>query len=385
MQTEKHVKIDFSSVPMDISSFLHLEHKSEYRFLYIGRDNDLLQLLSNTFTEGSSVATFKEAQQALYKDQFLDNPVDVIFIDLHLDNKEFGKICRSIQQRKLAIEIPIIYNQERLTSKKINITRQLHLIEESGVVDDVVDLKRNVQVLADKITFLKQVKRRTTHISVFRQILKKCRIPAQMPISGKRVFDIVLSLLGILFLAPVFLLIALAIKLESRGPVFYISMRAGKGFKMFKFYKFRSMVSDADKKVQDLIHLNQYSDSSEGPKFFKINNDPRVTRLGRFLRKTSLDELPQLFNVLKGDMSLVGNRPLPLYEAETLTTNEFVERFSAPAGITGLWQVEKRGKEEMSTEERINLDISYAKKYSLLYDLRILAHTPAALFQKSNV
>lgn len=385
MQTEKHVKIELTSVPMDFSAFLHLERKSEYRFLYIGKDKDLLQLLNDTFVEGTSAATFSEAQHSLQRDQFLDNPVDVIIIDQLLDHKELGKICKAIQQKKLPAEIPVIFNQERLTSRKINIARQLHLIEESGVVDDVVDLKNNLHVLADKITFLKQVKRRTIHTSVFRQILKKCRIPAQSPISGKRFFDIVCSLLGILLLAPVFLLIALAIKLESKGPIFYISLRAGKGFKVFKFYKFRSMVSDADKKVKELIHLNQYNDSSEGPRFFKINNDPRVTRLGRFLRKTSLDELPQLFNVLKGDMSLVGNRPLPLYEAETLTTNEFVERFSAPAGITGLWQVEKRGKEEMSTEERINLDISYAKRYSLLYDLKILANTPAALLQKSDV
>lgn len=385
MQTEKHVKIELTSVPMDYSAFLHLERKSEYRFLYIGRDKDLLQLLNDTFIEGTSAATFSEAQQTLHRDQFLENTVDVIIIDQLLDHKEFGKICKAIQQKKLAAEIPVIFNQERLTSRKINLARQLHLIEESGVVDDVVDLKNNLHVLADKITFLKQVKRRTIHTSVFRQILKRCRIPAQSPISGKRIFDIVCSLLGILILGPVFLLIALAIKLESKGPVFYISLRAGKGFKVFKFYKFRSMVSDADKKVKELIHLNQYNDSSEGPRFFKINNDPRVTRLGRFLRKTSLDELPQLFNVLKGDMSLVGNRPLPLYEAETLTTNEYVERFSAPAGITGLWQVEKRGKEEMSTEERINLDISYAKRYSLLYDLKILANTPAALLQKSNV
>lgn len=385
MQTEKHVKIELTSVPMDFSAFLHLERKSEYRFLYIGRDKDLLQLLNDTFIEGTSAATFSEAQHSLHRDQFLENPVDVIIIDQLLDHKQFGKICKAIQQNKLAAEIPVIFNQERLTSRKINIARQLHLIEESGVVDDVVDLKNNLHILADKITFLKQVKRRTIHTSVFRQILKKCRIPAQPPISGKRIFDIACSLIGILLLSPVFVLIALAIKLESKGPIFYISPRAGKGFKVFKFYKFRSMVSDADKKVKDLIHLNQYNDSSEGPRFFKINNDPRVTRLGRFLRKTSLDELPQLFNVLKGDMSLVGNRPLPLYEAETLTTNEFVERFSAPAGITGLWQVEKRGKEEMSTEERINLDISYAKRYGLLYDLKILANTPAALLQKSNV
>jgi lipopolysaccharide/colanic/teichoic acid biosynthesis glycosyltransferase len=145
------------------------------------------------------------------------------------------------------------------------------------------------------------------------------------------------------------------------------------------------MQVDADKKVEEYAHLNQYYVSAEGPKFFKISNDPRITKVGRFLRNTSLDELPQLFNVLKGEMSLVGNRPLPLYEAATLTTNEYVERFMAPAGLTGLWQIKKRGKADMSTEERISLDIAYARKYNVLYDFWIMANTPKALFQKSDV
>ena len=122
----------------------------------------------------------------------------------------------------------------------------------------------------------------------------------------------------------------------------------------------------------------------EYQKNMKLQNDPRVTRVGKFLRKTSLDELPQLINVLLGDMSLVGNRPLPLYEAATLTTDEWAKRFLAPAGITGLWQIKKRGNKDMSVEERINLDIYYANKYNFAYDLWIMANTPTALIQKTN-
>jgi lipopolysaccharide/colanic/teichoic acid biosynthesis glycosyltransferase len=145
------------------------------------------------------------------------------------------------------------------------------------------------------------------------------------------------------------------------------------------------MVADADRQIDSLEHLNQYSDNQESHvKFLKIINDPRITKVGRFLRKTSLDELPQLFNVLKGDMSLVGNRPLPLYEASTLTTNAYVPRFMAPAGITGLWQVTKRGHKQMSVNERINLDILYAKKRSMILDLKILLLTPMALFQDAD-
>ena len=119
--------------------------------------------------------------------------------------------------------------------------------------------------------------------------------------------------------------------------------------------------------------------------FIKIQNDPRITRVGQFIRSTSIDELPQLWNVLKGDMSLVGNRPLPPYEAERLTQDESILRFKAPAGITGLWQVEGRGKKEVSEAERKNFDIRYAQEYNWRMDLNILARTLPAALQEANV
>ena len=190
-----------------------------------------------------------------------------------------------------------------------------------------------------------------------------------------------IALVAIAFLAPIFMVIAIAVWSESKGPVFYISKRAGRGYRIFNFYKFRTMFDGADRHMAEFAHLNQYQGTRE-PLFFKINNDPRITRVGRFLRNTSLDELPQLINVLIGDMSLVGNRPL--YEAETLTTDALAKRFLAPAGITGLWQIKKRGKEEMSGEERISLDIDYANNSNFLYDLWIIANTPQALIQRVN-
>ena len=146
------------------------------------------------------------------------------------------------------------------------------------------------------------------------------------------------------------------------------------------------MVVEADHKLSHLMDKNQYGSSRKSnPVFFKISNDPRITHFGKFLRNTSLDELPQLFNVLKADMSLVGNRPLPLYEAKVLTTDRHAERFNAPAGITGLWQISKRGQKEMSAEERIALDIDYARHNSFVQDLQIMLKTPKALIQKDNV
>jgi lipopolysaccharide/colanic/teichoic acid biosynthesis glycosyltransferase len=171
--------------------------------------------------------------------------------------------------------------------------------------------------------------------------------------------------------------------------VIYNSKRVGAGYRIFDFYKFRSMRSDADKMLHEIAGLNQYaneSDKKDGkPSFVKFKNDPRITKFGSFLRKTSIDELPQLFNVLIGDMSLVGNRPLPLYEAEQLTTNEWSTRFLGPAGLTGLWQISKRGKQDMSETERKELDNYYATNYSVFLDLKIIIKTIPALFQKENV
>ncbi len=205
---------------------------------------------------------------------------------------------------------------------------------------------------------------------------------------GKRAFDLVLSLALILPLSPLLLIVALIIKMDSKGPIIYTSKRVGTGYRVFDFYKFRSMRIDAEKELDNLSSQNQYKqarNAGELSVFVKIKDDPRITRFGNFIRNTSIDELPQLFNVLKGDMSLVGNRPLPLYEAELLTSNEWSMRFLAPAGVTGLWQISKRGAKVVSATERKKLDNFYAQKYSFWLDLRILFRTIPALFQKEKV
>lgn len=201
----------------------------------------------------------------------------------------------------------------------------------------------------------------------------------------KRLFDIFVSGILLLLLLPFMGLIALLIKLDSKGPVIYKSKRAGTGYRIFSFYKFRSMRVDADKELANLASMNQYGGEGENTAFVKIRRDPRITKFGAFLRNTSIDEIPQLFNVLRGDMSLVGNRPLPLYEAQMLTSDEWAMRFLGPAGITGLWQVSKRGKSEMSDEERRQLDNQYAKYHSFLMDLKIILKTIPALIQSEQV
>jgi lipopolysaccharide/colanic/teichoic acid biosynthesis glycosyltransferase len=254
--------------------------------------------------------------------------------------------------------------------------------------DDCIDTNFNPEKLNYWIDFLRLFKKLSKENSSDKSQFDKLSISR-----SKRLFDIIVSSVILLFASPIMMLVAVIIKLESGGSIFYVSKRAGMGYKVFNFLKFRSMSTGADKELSKLLHLNQYGgggvevkdDNGSNPVFFKIKNDPRITRFGKFLRDTSIDELPQLINVLRGDMSIVGNRPLPLYEAQQLTKDQAALRFMAPAGITGLWQVTKRGKAEMSEDERIALDIQYAKEYSFIYDLKLLFKTIPALLQEEKV
>ncbi len=232
--------------------------------------------------------------------------------------------------------------------------------------------------ICERIEFLRKYKAEMLDLNVNETDTLKVRMSP-----FKRFLDVSIATTCICMASPILLLTAALISLESKGPVIYRSERSGTGYKIFNFLKFRSMYADADQKLNEIQHLNQYAEKDAA--FLKVKNDPRITRVGRFIRKTSIDELPQLFNVLKGDMSIVGNRPLPLYEAEKLTKEDWAYRFIAPAGITGLWQVSKRGQDDMSAEERIGLDVDYAKNNSFWFDLKLLLKTPFAIIQKENV
>ena len=184
----------------------------------------------------------------------------------------------------------------------------------------------------------------------------------------KRLLDVVGSAFGLALLSPLFLIVALAVRLSSRGPAIFVQKRCGLGGRVFRFYKFRSMVPDAEKRKAELVHLNEM----QGPAF-KMRRDPRVTKVGAILRKTSIDELPQLWNVLKGDMSLVGPRPPTIDEVE-LYTHRQAQRLSVMPGITGLWQVS--GRNNVREFERwIDLDLEYARRQSLSLDVQILLKT----------
>lgn len=251
-------------------------------------------------------------------------------------------------------------------------------------IDDCYTVPVDWIMLETRLGFLNQFKPRVLEAS---NRVKPENYRVGIPFE-KRLFDMVGALTGIVLTAWIWGPVMLAIWLESRGPVVYKSKRVGYGYQVFEFLKFRSMYAGADERLQEIQHLNQYNkETIKGyPVFVKIPRDPRITRVGRFIRKYSIDELPQLINVLRGEMSLVGNRPLPLYEAETLTRDEWSARFLAPAGLTGLWQVTKRGRAAVTAEERIRLDIAYSqKKYSVWDDLKIVFKTFSAFIQKEDV
>ena len=193
----------------------------------------------------------------------------------------------------------------------------------------------------------------------------------------KRLIDIVGSLCGIILLSPLFLIVAILIKLEDpKGKVFFAQERNGRYPKTFKMYKFRSMVHNAEELLKDLMDRNEQT----GP-VFKINDDPRITKVGKFIRKTSIDELPQLFNVLKGDMSLVGPRPPIPHEVEQYNSYQ-MQRLAVKPGLTCIWQVS--GRNNIGFDEWVEMDIEYIKNRNLWLDIKLIFKTVGVLFGDDN-
>lgn len=310
-------------------------------------------------------------------------------------------------------------------------------------INDTIDANASITELNKKIQFIANREGMLFDDAPSKRRVLRFKIPL-----WKRLFDIIFSSLAIILFSPVLLITAIAIRLESKGPIIFKSKRIGTNYTVFDFLKFRSMYANAEQRLKEVAKEagNQYEGKEEknvdehqsvitaplgdeaemmmlsmgmesdmmisdeevmlvgddfvvaesdfnkekeeenNNAFVKIENDPRITKVGRFIRKYSIDELPQLFNILRGDMSIVGNRPLPLYEAEKLTVDSCIDRFMAPAGLTGLWQVEERGKGGlMSAEERKQLDITYGQTYNFILDMKIIFRTLTAFIQKDNV
>ncbi|MBR6867577.1 MAG: sugar transferase [Prevotella sp.] len=373
--------------------------------------------------------TYKDAASACAP--HVRNEHFIVFYEKNVRSEDITAIT---YLRKKCSNIYIILLTDQLTAEERDTYQKCGINDTLNIAASVTELNKKIQFISDRES-----------IMFDDQVSKKHILRFKIPL-WKRLFDIFFSGLAIIFLSPVFILTAIAIKLESPGPVLFKSKRVGTNYTIFDFLKFRSMYTDAEKRLKEVSKTagNQYAEKPEEEEphatitaplgdeaemammamgmesdmmisdeevmlvgddfvvaesdfskqkeeeinnaFVKIENDPRVTKVGRFIRKYSIDELPQLFNILKGDMSIVGNRPLPLYEAEKLTADSSIDRFMAPAGLTGLWQVEERGKGGMmSAEERKQLDIIYGQTYNFMLDMKIIFRTLTSFVQKENV
>lgn len=387
---------------------------------YLGEDEQTITRLK--YLPGQSVrfcTSYKETAEWCKKQYKEDNTI------LLFEKKNLNEDITSITYlHKKCPAVYIILCTETLQENERNAYMRCGINDTLAKTASITDIYNKLNFISEREQMLftdKTAKNKILHF----------RIPV-----WKRFFDIIFSLFALIFTSPIFLLTALAIRIESKGPIFYSSKRVGANYKIFNFLKFRSMFMGSDKKLKDLSKLNQYQEKDKKDEtitadeeniktiedmadfsmddndvmlvsddyvisehefnhkkneeqksaFVKLENDPRITKVGGFIRKYSIDELPQLINILRGDMSVVGNRPLPLYEAEKLTSDECIDRFIAPAGLTGLWQVEKRGDSgKLSAEERKQLDITYGQTYNFKIDMKIIFKTLTAFIQKENV
>ena len=385
-------------------------------FIYIGRDSKTIELFSRL-----NVGVFYAVPNCSKAIKAVDKIREKYDIALFFEQVDLSKDIADI--RYMRKKYPGLYMVLVMDSLSKEEAAQYL----KAGINNTIKFELTHEALTDLSTFLKRRKeQKIKDLQLKAQNIKAFRLPL-----WKRIFDILFSGMAILCLSPLLIFTALAIRLESKGAVIYKSKRVGSNYQIFDFLKFRSMYTDADKHLKDFNALNQYQQEEEeepdiwgedidtdmneegdeeeillvsddfviseedyihkkskekSNAFVKLENDPRITKIGRFIRKYSIDELPQLFNILKGDMSIVGNRPLPLYEAELLTSDEHIDRFIGPAGLTGLWQVEKRGEAgKLSAEERKQLDITYAKTFSFWLDIKIILKTVTAFIQKENV
>ncbi|APY08072.1 hypothetical protein BWZ20_07065 [Winogradskyella sp. J14-2] len=394
------------------------------KVLYVGND---LELINQLKEEKKTAVIVKRNGLEAIKILKSSTKIDVVVSDYELTGNNGLFFYNKLKEENLA-KIPFI-----LLVKEYNQTVFKKAFQ-AGVNDFFVLTTTSKKQITERCQVLAKQNSETK----VENGKINAKVSYKIPLS-KRIFDVVVASSILIVLSPFLLVTILAIRLESKGKVYYTAKRVGR--KTFDFYKLRSMKEGSDKLLKELAaKKNQYSNTltenedlkedqpcpecaklpegyycsplkyAENEKvcdymynyrkevaqnkkssFIKIVDDPRITKIGKVIRNTSIDELPQLINVIKGDMSLVGNRPLPVYEAECLTKDQLSKRFLAPAGITGIWQVELRGKGgNMSEEERIALDNKYAdyftgNNYSFWFDIKILLSTIPALFQKSTV
>jgi lipopolysaccharide/colanic/teichoic acid biosynthesis glycosyltransferase len=395
-----------------------MEESDKGRLLYIGQNDSTIDSL-----EAHSEIELSVFENGLAAINWINNHIDeydkmdAVLCSLNVKGMNAYSLYNHMVFNNLLNKIPFIVIASRFEFASRNFAYK-------AGVDDYYAMPLDINKLKRRVIFLKKFK--ASHEKLKQEITLKDfeTHPYKTPFL-KRTFDIVMSGGALLVLSPLLILTMILIRLESSGKVFYASKRVGANFREFDFYKFRSMYPDADKRLKEVEHLNQYKGEEVGDEcprcaalpagvycspvlktdenkniceylyikqknakaaFLKIENDPRITKVGKFIRNTSIDELPQLINILKGDMSVVGNRPLPVGEANAITKSRWSRRFKASAGLTGLWQVELRGKDgDMSEEERFEYDNQYAENNSFWGDMKLIFRTFKIFIQRGSV
>lgn len=343
--------------------------KQRDNIFYIGDNITLVANLAGSFRNGYATAINLQQGISFLRELLIDQyRFRGIMIDVPLHKLQLEKFMQFMQGAGLD-QVPVLYVSTYLSPREVQEMINAH------VVDDIVHPIRDIFTIGERMDFVGQVKKQVA--GGRREVAVTSLLKSWMHAMVKRVADIVISTMLIILLAPLMLVLAILIKMDSSGPIFHNAYRAGKGYTIFKFYRFRTTKVGTARLVTSLSQVNLFRD--HGATFLKACDESSVTGIGQWLRRTCLNELPQLFNVWKGDMSMVGNRPLPLNEASQLTNDAFAERFNAPAGITGLWQIHKDGD---PLRDRVQDDLTYARRRSLWLDCMILCRTPAAWWRK---
>lgn len=340
----------------------------ERSYLYIGLHSEDYPSLKTEFSSGFTRDCLEKGISFL--DQCAeDQKVSVIFIDLPFCFTSLHVFLTEKDNRKKLSDVPVILNIRNLTPEQVAVVRK------KKMADELVDFKVEMASIKEKIAFLQVIR---ASISEKQDSIRVEQNPSSIypdTFFLKRTLDIMLSSVLLFVLSPVFMIIALAIKLESRGPVFYNSYRAGRGYNIFKLYHFRTMKVGADRMLNSFLRLNKFNNFGHAPVQMRIENDPRITRVGHFLLKSGLYKLPSLINVLIGNMAIIGNNPLYLYEATSLTSNETAERFAGPTGLTGLWRF--TGPASAKSDGKIvSTEVSELKKKNVLTELVSMFNTP---------
>lgn len=356
---------------------LKVVHNWDRSYLYIGNNESDFTAFKTDFKSGFSKENLEKGIQFLNQCKG-EQKVSVIFIDLPFCYTSLHVFLSEKEKMMELANVPVILNIRNLTPEEISFVRR------KKMADEMVDFKVEMDSINERIEFLRLISISIAENQSNIKIENKPSAVYPDRFFLKRTMDIFLSIFLIVVFSPLFVLIAFAIKLESRGPVFYNSYRAGRGFKIFKLYHFRTMKVGADRMLNSFLKLNKFNNFGHAPVFLSPENDPRITRVGHFLSKSGLNKLPSLINVLNGNLTLVGKDPLHLYEAASLKNNDSADRFIMASGLSGMWKFPRFKSDTSANKENSKTVLAEGKTSNAFTEFLSKISTPLSSMQSYN-